>query len=265
MNSQDEDIDKEYKEITIEEDLDQLAIFNALHTTISAIDNKKRLKILFTIADEIRKDEYADLYASKITRNVKRDEVKISEVAVGNFLKELVAADLLKKEEIKISRKCYRTIYKINPIGINRIFLELENLKQDLMDLTHDFEQEDFNGENQCRITVIDGVDAGESFLLDSDDGEVRIGRFGPVSEDDPDYKKDIKLSNEYGAVTKVSKPHALLKSENGKWFIYEGNSTNGTFINNFVLDVSHRHLNNKDVIKLARGDKGVSLLCSLN
>ena len=254
-------------DITFPEDLEQLNIFDPLYNSLSALNNKKRLKILFIIAEENRKHGSADLYASKIRKILtnKKNKISITEVAVGNFLKELLNADLIIKEKKKVSGKANLDVYKINPMGFNRIFLELANFREDFMDFSDNFVKEDFNRENQCLITVINGVDTGKSFLLNSSDGEVRIGRFGNTDIDDSGSEKDIILSNEYEAVTKVSKPHASFKFERGKWFIYEGDNTNGTYINNIVLDVSNRHLNNKDIIKLARGEKGVSLLCSLN
>ena len=264
MGYEDKIVNK-HGEPTLPEDSEQLDILDALYATISAINNKKRLKILFTIANENKKNNSADLYASEIRRILYKNGLKISETAVGDFLKQLVAVDLLKKEKIKISGKSPLDVFKINPMGFNRIFLELENLRQDLIDWTYDFEKDGFDRENQCKITVINGVDGGKSFLLNCDDGEVKIGRFGQVSIDDPDYEKDIKLSNEYEAVTKVSKPHASLKFQRGKWFIYDGDNINGIYINNMALKVSNTQLHNKDLIKLAQGDKGVALLCSLN
>ena len=111
-------------------------------------------------------------------------------------------------------------------------------------------------------IRVLGGADDGKTFPIKKD--KIRIGRIDSEKMDKYDAETDVALSEDYRAVTRVSKPHAELTLEEGRWFIEDCSSRNGTFINDKKLDEREKKkLANGDIIGLAKGLPGVRLLFS--
>jgi hypothetical protein len=88
-----------------------------------------------------------------------------------------------------------------------------------------------------AKLVGIDGVVAGLEFLIAS--SKVVIGR--PV----PGVEPDIKINDPY-----VSRRHAQILFENGKFYIEDLGSTNGTFINDKLI-TGRTELKDGDTIKL--------------
>lgn len=88
-----------------------------------------------------------------------------------------------------------------------------------------------------AKLVGIDGVVAGLEFLIASP--KVLIGR--PV----PGIEPDVKIGDPY-----VSRRHAQILFENGKFYIEDLGSTNGTFVNNKLI-TGKVELKDGDVVKL--------------
>jgi DNA-binding transcriptional ArsR family regulator len=108
-------------------------------------------------------------------------------------------------------------------------------------------------------LYAIGGAADGQSFLLKND--RVFLGRVDP---DHPPAGNDpvIALPEEYRAVTRVTKPHAVLIRTTGSWQIEDNASTGGTFLNSRRLEPLKRTpLASGDVIDLSVGANGARLL----
>ncbi|HZD43182.1 MAG TPA: FHA domain-containing protein, partial [Methanomicrobiales archaeon] len=79
-------------------------------------------------------------------------------------------------------------------------------------------------------VMVMGGVDDGKIFLVKGE--RVRIGRMDAEHPDAYDPQGDIVLSDEYKAVTRVSKPHSMITRVQGAWFVEDCGSTGGTYHN---------------------------------
>ncbi|MDE4907874.1 FHA domain-containing protein [Methanogenium marinum] len=106
-------------------------------------------------------------------------------------------------------------------------------------------------------------------------DGEIHMGRADasdiPVRETDgPDFpatyipatpaRPDAKivLSRRYDAVTRVSKPHGIIRKSDSGWMYEDCRSTSGSYINDVqVIPGAPHPLKDGDVLELARGMKG--------
>jgi hypothetical protein len=109
-------------------------------------------------------------------------------------------------------------------------------------------------------IKILGGVDDGQEFLLK--ENEVRIGRVDPENMEKYDPKNDIALSDSYGAITRVWKPHAKLILEDGQWYIEHCEGVNETYLWDRKLEKNRKEpLKNGDVIGLAEGAKGVRMV----
>jgi len=107
-------------------------------------------------------------------------------------------------------------------------------------------------------LYVIGGAADGMSFILKSE----RI----PVGREDPDHPADntgmVVLPDEYRAVTRVTRPHAVLVRAMESWEIEDNASTGGTFVNAVRLDPLKRTpLASGDVIDLSVGANAARLL----
>ncbi|WAC04615.1 MAG: FHA domain-containing protein [Methanoregula sp.] len=113
---------------------------------------------------------------------------------------------------------------------------------------------------NMPAAIVLGGAMDGQVFLLKKE--KINIGRTdadAPVRENSPD---DIVLSDEYTAVTRISRPHGRLMLENGTWFVEDCGSTGGTLLNNKQVGTHLRvPVQDGDLLELSRGVKGVKLL----
>ncbi|MDN7024074.1 FHA domain-containing protein [Methanoculleus sp. FWC-SCC1] len=115
---------------------------------------------------------------------------------------------------------------------------------------------EEFSG-GVPAVTLLGGPDDGTVFPLEGE--RIAVGR------GDRDAAGDLSailLSEEYAAVTRVSKPHARFTLQSGVWHIEDCGSTGGTFVNGAALAPHHRQpLQDGDLIDLARGVHGASFV----
>lgn len=108
-------------------------------------------------------------------------------------------------------------------------------------------------------LYLIGGKEDGQAFLLKNE----RI----PMGREDPDHLPSgneamIVLSDDYRAVTRVTKPHAFLVKSVDSWQIEDNISTGGTFVNSRRLDpLKMTSLANGDVIDLAVGANSARFL----
>ncbi len=109
-------------------------------------------------------------------------------------------------------------------------------------------------------VKVLGGEDDGHIFQLRTD--HVSIGRIDVEHQDTYDPLNDIVLSDSYSVVTRVSKPHAMLLYENGKWFVEQCEGVNGTYLWEKRLIKNRKEpLKNGDMITLAEGAKSVRIV----
>ena len=107
---------------------------------------------------------------------------------------------------------------------------------------------------------VLGGADDGKVFLLKKN--SVNIGRLDPENRTSFDPDQDIVLSEQYSAVTRVSKPHARITREKKGWFIEDSDSTGGTQLNNKRLEKNiSMLLRDGDLVELSKGVSGAKLL----
>ncbi len=108
-------------------------------------------------------------------------------------------------------------------------------------------------------LYLIGGTEDGRAFILKND----RI----PMGREDPDHppagnEAMVILSDDYRAVTRVTKSHAVLIRSVESWEIEDNASTGGTFLNSRRLDPLKRTaLRNGDVIDLSLGANAARFL----
>jgi pSer/pThr/pTyr-binding forkhead associated (FHA) protein len=115
------------------------------------------------------------------------------------------------------------------------------------------------SGENQPALHLVEGNAAGKTFLLKKE--RISIGRIDP---DFPSHAKegDIALPVDYAAVTRITKPHALIIRSGKDWFIEDRGSSSGTYVNSALITPMNRtSLKNGDVIDLAIGERSARFL----
>jgi hypothetical protein len=145
-----------------------------------------------------------------------------------------------------------RTLGKVMKFNLN---LELSSQVLGVQDKI----SEEFSS-SFASIKVLGGEEDGKEFSLRGD--EIKVGRVDPKNVAKYDPKNDIALSDKYEAVTRISKPHAKLILEDGKWFIAHCEGVNQTYLWNKKLEKDRKELlKDGDVIALAEGTKGVRLV----
>jgi len=113
---------------------------------------------------------------------------------------------------------------------------------------------------NMPASIVLGGAMDGKVFLLKKD--EVNIGRIDSENTMRYNTSDDIVLSDEYSAVTRVSRPHGRLIREGGAWYIEDTGSTGGTSLNNRRIEKNTRvPVHDGDLLELSKGVSGVKLL----
>lgn len=140
------------------------------------------------------------------------------------------------------------------PMGYNDIAERIQDVRQAL------HESGDAGGPV---LYVIGGTADGTSFILQNE----RI----PLGREDPDHpaagdKGMVILPDEYRAVTRVTKPHAVLIRSMDSWQIEDNASTGGTFVNTRRLEpMKPTPLENGDVIDLSVGANSARFLFILD
>lgn len=115
------------------------------------------------------------------------------------------------------------------------------------------------SGTDYPALHLVEGKGAGRTFLLKSD--RVQIGRIDP---DSPSRlgEGDIALPVEYVAVTRITKPHAIVTRAGTGWQIEDRGSSGGTYLNADLIAPLHKTaLKNGDIIDLAMGGDAARFL----
>jgi len=119
------------------------------------------------------------------------------------------------------------------------------------------------SGENYPALHLVEGKGAGHTYLLKKD--RILLGRADP---DTPSKTSEetIALPEEYIAVTRITKPHAIISRTGGKWQIEDRGSSGGTYVNTELIAPMHKTvLKNGDVIDLAMGENAARFLFVMN
>lgn len=114
--------------------------------------------------------------------------------------------------------------------------------------------------EKECppQIRVLGGEIDGKVFLIKKD--TVEIGR---ESRDILDVENDIIFPKSYKFVSRISRPHARLTYKNGRYYIEDCGSANGTYLQKHGKRrlVKMTKLDNGDLIRLGKGTGSTYLL----
>jgi predicted transcriptional regulator len=109
-------------------------------------------------------------------------------------------------------------------------------------------------------VVLLGGPEDGRAIPLKGD--VVAVGRADPAAAGQYDPERDIVLPEEYGAVTRISRPHCRLVSSGDRWQVEDCGSTGGTYLNTMRLDLRVRaDLHDGSVIELGKGAKGARLV----
>ena len=241
------------------------AFLKELSEYLEVLSNPVRLKILKVIEKEPR--EISEI-ASRI---------ETSYANTKKHIDQLVAIGLVKKEA-GFGRETVKGIHpvwkfslieggletlirnigvfsSINiPMGYGDIQSKIGPLKQAI--LTE-------SGGTFPALHLMEGTAAGKTFLIRKD--RIALGRIDP---DFPAAAKewDIALPVEYAAVTRISKPHAIIYHAGDEWFIEDRGSSSGTYINSgHIAPMARTSLKNGDVIDLAIGESSARFLFIIN
>jgi DNA-binding transcriptional ArsR family regulator len=140
------------------------------------------------------------------------------------------------------------------PVGYGDIQAQIGPLKEAILAET---------GERVPALHLMEGKAAGKTFLVKKD--RVSIGR---IDTDFPSAAKegDIALPVEYAAVTRITKPHAVLFRSGSEWFIEDRGSSSGTYINSGrIAPMTRTPVKSGDVIDLAIGESSARFLFVIN
>ncbi|MBN1431550.1 MAG: FHA domain-containing protein [Methanomicrobiaceae archaeon] len=119
---------------------------------------------------------------------------------------------------------------------------------------------EEFSGPVSS-LVLIGGIGDGTVYPLSEE--KTRIGRKDPDSMED--FSSHIMVSSAYGAVTRITRPHALLSFKDGEYLIEDCESSGGTYINGVALVQNNRRvLKDGDIIDLGKGARSAKLIVVL-
>lgn len=108
------------------------------------------------------------------------------------------------------------------------------------------------------RLMVTSGPESGRSYDLTED-----VYRIGRIEEgwDGISPEPAILISEDYRSVSRVSRPHAWIMRQEGKWTITEGSSKGGTTVNGIPVLYEPVFLRDEDLIELSPYPLGIGLL----
>ena len=251
-----------------------------------ASNDDSRTLILAMETDDLEElSEYLDVLSSstrlKILKIIERTPKTVREISAAietsyentkKHLDKLMSIGVIRKEA-GLSRPTAKGVhpvwkYSLVPGGLEAITRSLglfANLKLTLTDAMLAKKlagvRETFAGEfaGLCPVLILlGGAEDGKVFPLE--DESIAVGRADPAVPDPG--RPGIVLGEDYAAVTRISRPHARLTQRQGVWFIEDCGSTGGTFVNGATLDQGRRReLNNGDLIELAKGAMGATLV----
>ncbi|NMB78619.1 MAG: helix-turn-helix domain-containing protein, partial [Methanomicrobiales archaeon] len=218
------------------------AFLQELSEYLEVLSNPVRLKILKVIEKEPR--EISEI-ASRIDTSYANTKKHID---------QLVAIGLVKKEA-GFGRETVKGIHPVWKFSLVDGGLELLirnigvfssiNIPMGYGDLQARIEPVrkailESSGEKGPAMHLVEGGASGKTFLIKKE--RISIGRIDP---DFPAHAKegDIALPVEYAAVTRITKPHAVLYRSGKDWFIEDRGSSGGTFVNADRITPMHKTL----------------------
>jgi pSer/pThr/pTyr-binding forkhead associated (FHA) protein/predicted transcriptional regulator len=115
---------------------------------------------------------------------------------------------------------------------------------------------------SQPMAVVIGGKEDGRAFTLD--EGERRVGRRDPAQPKASDPGRDIVLDDSYQGVTRISRPHGMIRVGRGVTFEDCG-STGGSFLNGKeVARHESMTLRNGDILELGQGTTAARIVLAI-
>ncbi|ABS55267.1 FHA domain containing protein [Methanoregula boonei 6A8] len=228
---------------------------------LEVLSNPVRLKILKVIEREPK--EITEI-ASKINTSYANTKKHIDQlVHIGLVQKEAgfgretvkgihpVWKFSLAKGSLEMLIKNLGVFSRVNiPMGYGEIQKKMEAVRAAVLEES---------GTTGPALHLMSGSKAGQTFLLKKD--HVAVGRADP---DNPGRagETDIVLPDEYGMVTRITKPHAILSRSADGWQIEDRGSSGGTYVNSEVSSPQHRTLlRDGDVIDCALGESAARFL----
>ena len=255
----DENTKENNRTINIDRSVDD---YSELSEYLEVLSNTLRLKILKILEKgprEIRK------IASEIDTSYENTKKHIDKLlSTGLIRKEAGLGEMTSKGVHPVWK------YSLVPGAMEAIVRNLgifSNMRINLVNLDLQNKLAELRGKVAVELTgqtphiiVLGGADDGKVFQLQG--VEMNIGRIDPYKTSSYRIDTDIVLSAEYSAVSRVSKPHAKLLLDGGKWYIEDRESTSGTTVNATPVGKGSKViLNDGDLVELARGPSGANLL----
>jgi len=236
--------------------------FNELSEYLEVLSNSQRLKILKLLE---KKPRDVRMIAS---------EIETSYENTKKHLDKLMGMGLIRKE-VGLGQQTSKGVhpvwkYSLVPgameavvrnLGIfsnMRIQMADDDMKKRLEEVRNAI-QGDITGYHPMLI-LLGGTEDGKCFCVR--EKGVRIGRVDSREEVPVEQDGDVILSREYSSVSRISRPHALLRREGTKWLLEDRGSTGGTFLNSTPLQKRVPvEVSDGDLIELAKGTMGARLL----
>ncbi len=239
---------------------------------LSAVNNNVRFSILEILRDHQKYNQGQSkdpLYSREINSILlKNYNIEISPQMLGQHMKQLMNANLVSeviiKKEVpnKVGKRGVKG-YVLKEDAFEDLFLDISFLSDELFtffDLYNSNQK--FNEDENCVLTVFNGVDKGKTFKVRQDE-TVLIGRKANFSQADL-ASFSILLDNSYDTVSNISKPHLKLFYKKDGWYIIDEASTNGTFIGDMEVQKGKAtKLKPNSFLKLSRGNGGAVIYCS--
>lgn len=237
--------------------------FQELSEYLEVLSNSQRLRILKML--------------EKKPRDVRTiaSEIQTSYENTKKHLDRLMSMGLIRKE-VGLGQQTSKGVhpvwkYSLVPGAMEAIIRNLgffSNMRIQLADTDLKRRLEDVRSAIEGEITgnrpvliVLGGPEDGRFFFID--EKGTRIGRIDKNAESRG--SADIILGTEYSSVSRVSRPHAVLRREGKKWLLEDRGSTGGTFLNGNTLQKGVAvEVSDGDVIELAKGPAGAKLLVIL-
>jgi DNA-binding transcriptional ArsR family regulator len=237
------------------------AFLTELSEYLEVLSNPTRLKILKVIEKEPRE-------ISEIS-----SRIDTSYANTKKHIDQLVAIGLVKKEA-GFGRETVKGIHpvwkfslvdgglemlirnigvfsSINiPMGYGDLQARIEPVRKALLE---------GSGTQYPALHLVEWNAAGKTYLLKKE--RISIGRIDP---DFPSHAKegDIALPVEFAAVTRITKPHAVLFRAGKDWYIEDKGSSSGTYVNSGLITPMNRTLlKNGDVVDFAIGESSARFL----
>jgi DNA-binding transcriptional ArsR family regulator len=238
---------------------------NELSEYLEVLSNPIRLKILKVIEKEPR--EISEI-ASRIDVSYANSKKHIDQlVHIGLVRKEAgfgretskgihpVWKFSLAEGSLELLIRNMGVFSRINiPIGYGEIQQKIGSVKAEILRES---------GEFFPALYLVEGANAGHTYLLKKD--RVVIGREDPES---PARQSGdaIILPDGYKAVTRITKPHAVMTRTGGIWQIEDRGSSGGTYVNTVLIGPQHpTSVKSGDIIDLAMGENSARFLFITN